>query len=233
MISIIVPTIWAYQPTLQYLNQIVGYDCIGEILIIDNRKENRPQSDLFSHTKVRILEQEKNIFVNPAWNLGAKEAKYDNLCFLSDDVIADPRVYFEADRFLSHETKDDHGLIATMIGWELHNQPKVSTGIIEISPQKEFTNNGESVGMHGAFALFFCHRNQYIPIPEELKILSGDAYLWNKMISMGRNHFIMYNFFFYSPWGISCSIVNDAEETKEIHMQDIMLYDKMKEAGEF
>lgn len=202
MLSIIIPTIWAYDPHIRYLEQIIGHDCIGEVLIIDNRKENRPKAQILSHPKIRILEQEKNIYVNPAWNLGVREAKYDNICFLSDDVIADSRVYYEADKFLTEKTQPNHGVLVTLIGWEPHNQPKVTDGIIQIVPHEK-----ANCGMHGAFALFFCHKKQYIEIPETFKVLSGDAFLWNKMVAMGREHHVMYNMFFYSPFGVSCGVV--------------------------
>lgn len=231
MLTVIIPTIWAYEPHTTYLEQIVGYDCIGEVLIIDNRKEKRPNASVLTHPKVRILEQEKNIYVNPAWNLGVKEAKYDNLCFLSDDVIADPRAFFEADKFLTEKTEPNHGVLATLIGWEPHNQPKVSDGIIKISSYHDMRNNDAPVGMHGAFALFFCHRNQYITIPDIFKILSGDAYLWNKMISMGRTHHVMYNFFFHSPFGVSCGVVFAEPDGLPYLSNDIENYKKFVEDG--
>jgi hypothetical protein len=231
MLTVIIPTIWAYEPHTKYLEQIIGHDCIGEVLIIDNRKENRPDAAVLKHPKVRILEQEKNIYVNPAWNLGVQEAKYDNLCFLSDDVIADSRVYFEADKFLTEKTEPNHGVLVTLIGWELHNQPKVSDGIIQISSYHSLRNDDKPVGMHGAFALFFCHKKQYIEIPEAFKILSGDAYLWNKMLAMGRMHYVMYNFFFHSPFGVSCAIVFNEKDGFPFIKNDIENYDNFVKNG--
>ena len=37
--------------------------------------------------KVQRLEQDNNIFVNPAWNLGVEQAKNENICICNDDVL--------------------------------------------------------------------------------------------------------------------------------------------------
>lgn len=206
MLSIVTPTIWAFKPFPRYLEQIIGYECIDEVLIIDNRKEERPPSEIFNHPKIRILEQEENIFVNPAWNLGAKEARNENICFLSDDVITDPRCFYEADKFLRINSPKETGLLCTLIGHELHNQPKVTTGEIVIEKCE-----GSNIGMHGAFALFFVHKSNYLTIPEEFKIIHGDAYLWNMMPNEKKHH-MLHNVFFYSPFGVSCAKVFNEKE---------------------
>lgn len=214
MLSVIVPTIWQYVPFVRYLEQIIGYECIDEVLIIDNRVEERPDSKILNHPKVRILAQEKNIFVNPAWNLGVRASKNENICFLSDDVIADPRVFYEADKFLSNTEKSETGVLCTLIGHKPHNQPTVSTGEIDIKPF------GNGIGMHGGFALFFIHKSNYPPIPEEFKILHGDAYLWN-VLSKNKKHYMIFNVFFHSPFGVSCSKVFDEDEGKQTLDQDL------------
>jgi hypothetical protein len=216
MLSIVTPTIWAYEPFTKYLEQIIGHDCIGEAIIIDNRVESRPEAKVLNHPKVRILPQEKNIFVNPAWNLGVKEAKYENICFLSDDVIADSRVFYEADKFLINEPDENMGLLCGLIGWEPHNQPKVSTGEITIEKMKDAQKR--DIGLHGAFALFFVRKSDYIEIPEQFKIIHGDAYLINVMnYKLKKNHYVFHNYFFHSPFGVSCEVAfNEPDGNKAL-----------------
>jgi len=224
MLSVIIPTMWRFKPFPRYLKQIIGQDCIGEVIIIDNDVNERPK-DFFSHPKIKLLEQEENIYVNPAWNLGAKTAQYSNLCFLSDDVIADGRIYFEADSFLNQHK--DIGMLVTLIGHEPHNQPKVSCGEIKISHQKELID----VGLHGAYSLFFMTKQSYIPIPEKLKVIHGDAYLHGKTVELKRKIYCMHDFFYYSPWNVTISSV--CKNGKEVLIEnDLAAWDKMIEVGE-
>lgn len=234
MLSIVTPTIWAYEPFTKYLEQIIGHDCIGEVIIIDNRVENRPKTEVLNHPKVRMLQQEKNIFVNPAWNLGVKEAKYENICFLSDDVIADSRVFFEADKFLTNCSDENLGLLCGLIGWELHNQPKVSTG--EITIEKMEDAQKRDIGLHGAFALFFVKKCDYIEIPDKFKIIHGDAYLFNVMrLKKKKTHYVMHNYFFHSPFGVSCGIAFNEPDGHKALQDDLSnwksFWDKFEQSG--
>ena len=69
MISVIVPTMWAYEPFLNFIGSIVELNCIGEIIIINNCVKDTPEHFALSHPKVKMKNMQQNIFVNPAWNL--------------------------------------------------------------------------------------------------------------------------------------------------------------------
>ena len=49
---------------------------VGEILVVNNASK----SLAVDAEKLRVLDQETNIFVNPAWNLGAQEASTTCCC---------------------------------------------------------------------------------------------------------------------------------------------------------
>lgn len=51
---------WKFKPFPRYLEQIIGQDCIGEVILIDNDTEARPK-DFFFHPKIKLFEQEENI----------------------------------------------------------------------------------------------------------------------------------------------------------------------------
>ncbi len=53
MLSVIIPTMWKFKPFPRYLEQIIGQDCIGEVILIDNDIEARPK-DFFSHPKIKL-----------------------------------------------------------------------------------------------------------------------------------------------------------------------------------
>lgn len=73
---------------IQQLNEMLtiynSLDSVGEILIIDNNGEKRPE---LNFEKVRIIGNGKNLYVNPSWKLGVRESKYDKVILANDDII--------------------------------------------------------------------------------------------------------------------------------------------------
>ena len=90
-VSIIIPTM---QKNLKIFNmlldQLVLDDLIGEIIIIDNSTKG------FDHKseKIKVIVPKKNLYVNPAWNLGVSEAKFNYVGILNDDLIF-PKNFFK------------------------------------------------------------------------------------------------------------------------------------------
>ena len=83
-VSAIIPTV---QKNLSVLLLLVSSLCedsvVDEILIINNI--NRP---LESHnSKLKILQQEKNLYVNASWNLGVESARNDIFLIINDDIL--------------------------------------------------------------------------------------------------------------------------------------------------
>ena len=85
--SVIIPTMWASKRINYMLSCMIEDDRVGEIIIIDNNPKERILR--VNSPKIIILEQKENIFVNPAWNLGVKNAKNENICIANDDILFD------------------------------------------------------------------------------------------------------------------------------------------------
>ena len=82
--SIIIPTL---QKKLDILNKLISTltkdENVGEIILIDNSlKGYKHQSE-----KLKVIQPKQNLYVNPAWNLGIKEAKYEYFGILNDDIL--------------------------------------------------------------------------------------------------------------------------------------------------
>ena len=75
MISVIMPTMWKSHRTIALLESLDKTHEVSEIIIVDNNVSSRPNG-LKSH-KFIFLNQQTNIFVNPAWNLGVQKSKED------------------------------------------------------------------------------------------------------------------------------------------------------------
>ena len=83
MITFIMPTLWRAR---EIYNSIDNFKKITnknvELILIDNKNSNFVDTD----PRITVIKCSKNIFVNPAWNLGVKLAKNEYICLLNDDI---------------------------------------------------------------------------------------------------------------------------------------------------
>lgn len=161
MFSVIIPTMWRSTRTRGMLVQLEGADVISEVIVIDNDVGRTP--DLSFSSKIKHIPQEENIYVNPAWNLGAKLAKEDFLCLLNDDISFDVQRVFSS--------------VNTILG-ELK-----CIGVDHFS----YGYSGEGIGVtrlpyeikwgEGWGCAIFLTKEDWVIIPDELKIWFGDNWI--------------------------------------------------------
>jgi hypothetical protein len=155
--SVIIPTMWKSERTLNLLEELNSCDLIEEIIIIDNCFYNRPQ---FNLKKCKLITQKNNIYVNPAWNLGVNLAKNNLIAICNDDIHFDVKSTFD---FISRNTS--------------------FLGCIGIHPQSyQAESDGFSLETgydtdKGWGCLMFCKKENWIEIPGNLKIGYGDDWL--------------------------------------------------------
>jgi hypothetical protein len=157
--SVIIPTMW-YSDKI-YRNLLNLNDCqeVGEIILIDNNTSLKP-SYLDSITKLVYLPQEKNLFVNPAWNLGVRTTQYQNLCISNDDIEFNTNIF----------------------QWMLNY---IDVGVTGMWTGNYYKENGDKpyerepiVGRPwGWGCLYFIHKDNWVEIDERLKIACGDDFL--------------------------------------------------------
>lgn len=159
MFSVVIPTMWRSMRLLGMLHRLYESDHVDEIIIIDNHKDLRFS---FHNKKVKLLEQSENIFVNPAWNLGVKESRNDNICILNDDVTFNVgEVFNAASRVLSDHPTSCLGVHP--VSYEGYND---SVKVAE----------GSAVGQ-GWGCCIFLRKENWVDIPEQLKIWFGDNWI--------------------------------------------------------
>ena len=77
------PTLWRAR---EIYNSIDNFKKVTnknvELILIDNKNSNFVDTD----PRITVIKCSKNIFVNPAWNLGVKLAKNEYICLLNDDI---------------------------------------------------------------------------------------------------------------------------------------------------
>ena len=73
--SVIIPTLQRAKELHELVEMCAAHPRVLEVLVINNA----PEPLVWDSPKVRVLQQAENIYVNPAWNLGAREARGEYL----------------------------------------------------------------------------------------------------------------------------------------------------------
>lgn len=137
---------------------------VDEIIIINNTEEDV----FFDEQKVKVLNMRKNIYVNPAWNLGRETANSCNTLILANDDI----VINDFDKMMSLVVNTKYNLIGAMV-----NNTSLKKDLFAVNRRIKFPRNH--------FGCFMIVR-KYHKIPKELLILCGDDYLYYKAKLVGR-----------------------------------------------
>ena len=187
MISYIVATMWRYEPFADFIKDLTQHHLIGEIIIIDNHPELRP-NNLVQHEKIKILTTGVNIFVNPAWNWGVAESKYDKLVIANDDLIFDMRVFNKIYDYIIPE----YGASGLSVrSNEMHNVD----GVIRIN---EWVPGSNTFGFP---MLMFIHKQSWTRIPANLNIYFGDNFIFDNSLWSNKKIHLISDIFYYSPYG--------------------------------
>ena len=155
--TIIIPTLWKSKKTFDALMEYERSKYVGEIILIDNKPSNK--IDLSSFSKIRYFPQEKNIFVNPAWNLGYSLSNH-KIIIANDDLIVK-----NIDNVLKKINEHDFDILGIDLK-EINNDKAIRINKIDKMP----FNQG-----YGCFMYI----KNYILIPEQMKIWYGDNMLFD------------------------------------------------------
>ena len=160
-ISVIIPTMYKSSLLKDLIKILNESDRVHEIILIDNA--NKKGAEFASLSKVKVLNQANNIYVNPSWNLGISNAESDCILICNDDLIFDTEILKKIPILL----KRNIGLI----GVSLHNAHSKSTLRVRIAKMR----------YDGYGTLMFLHKKNYKIIPDDLLVWSGDDYLFYAM----------------------------------------------------
>ena len=164
--TVVIPTLQLSPLLPELIRTYDAHPLVGEILVVNNA--STPLG--IEAGKLRVLDQGGNIFVNPAWNLGAREARCELLAISNDDIAID------ADLIDRAAARLDAGGVG-IIGGDLRPDGP-PTG------RPRFTRAYRRP--EGFGVLMFMATTSYAPIPDELKIWQGDDYLFHQQT--GHNY---------------------------------------------
>lgn len=151
-LSVVIPTLWLVDFFINNLESIHRSPLVEEIIIISNAN-NAP--NLSYLPKVKILQMPTNIGVNPAWNLGVKQANNEDILILNDDFTFDLNFLTEVIKF-----KDQYAMLAI-------NRDKSEKNLVDVTKRPD-----------GFGCAFYVNRKHYVVIPDNIKIYFGDDWLF-------------------------------------------------------
>ena len=185
-LTAVIPTLLKDEDMLKnLLDSLCRDNSVKEIIVINNTTEMFE----YSNPKVRILSQGKNLYVNPSWNLGVKEAKTEYVALINDDLIVPNNICTAILEKMDDnigiagidttgiiETKDaNNNIVIDANSVKLNNVKNISFKPITFRPQK-----------FGVFMLF--KKSNYVEIPDELKIFWGDDWIIHQARKLGKTN---------------------------------------------
>jgi hypothetical protein len=168
MLSVIIPTIWRSPYVLDLLNYLNETSIVGEIILIDN--DITKSKDTSHIRKLKVIRNSKNNFVNPSWNQGVAVSSYDNLCIANDDLILPRKVLELADSFISPDIN--------MVGLSPIVYDYIYDDINFIKEPDLITLQFTPKRLFGYGCCYFIHKDNWVDIPEDIKIQYGDDFLF-------------------------------------------------------
>jgi hypothetical protein len=170
MFTLIIPTMWKSKIFHKAIMEYKKTPKISEIIIINNDPNfNIPA--YFKHPKIKILTQTKNIYVNPAWNLGVSVSKNENIAIVNDDIFIEKMGWVLG-------VLEKHFKKYNLLGLDLTKSNKVDRVEIENLEGKKRPN--------GFGTCMVLQKKNYVTIPDEIKIWYGDDILYYTNKNRGK-----------------------------------------------
>jgi hypothetical protein len=159
--TIIIPSLFKIPRIYQTLVELSGCLYVDEIILLDNTQNQNP----INLPKVKHICEGKNTYVNPAWNKGVKLSSNDKLCILNDDIWFDWNLLGNISEWIT----EDRGMIG--MSPDNYSNPNPEFKLTQIEPSYKSQKGDRPLGFA---CCFFIHKNNWVDIPEEMKLWAGD-----------------------------------------------------------
>ena len=175
MFSVIIPTMWRVSEFLNDLRSLNECELVGEIILINNDIKMTPDSfSIQNYSKLIEIKTPKNMYVNPAWNLGVRCAKYNKIAIKNDDTFFD---YFKTLNVVEKELDTEDSVIGTYLQHD--------NNIIRNTHEKDIVFNEIPKRDIGFGCCIFLNKRSYIPINEKILIWYGDDFITESYTKRG------------------------------------------------
>lgn len=193
---------WKYAPFTKFLADLVDCEDVHDIIIIDNNPAERPATLAVELFKVRILVYPNNIRVNPAWNLGVQNSHTNNICIANDDIVFDLKIFKHVRDYMN---SPNMGVMGINPGLPQFDQIPLSTGTIDIRKydiQQTF----------GFGCLMFVRKDNWIPIPDDLKVYYGDNWIFETALVLKRDIYFISDMLFITPYAQTTKLFTNSDK---------------------
>lgn len=190
LFTFVIPTMWRYEPFTKFLRDLLDHELVHEVIIINNDSAKTPT--LPNHDKLRLIDNGRNIYVNPSWNQGVRLSKTENVVITNDDIIFDLRVL----KRVQEINDPNFGLACLCPGEAYYKQPPFKDGTIDIVPWTGWN-------LFGFGQLMFIKKSQHVNIPYQLQIYYGDDWILQNAIDNFRNVYAITNILHYTPFAVT------------------------------
>lgn len=168
--QLIIPTLWKPPGVVAVLHHYLEAEAVERLILIDNAPDQRPAGvPSAMASKLLLLPQASNIFVNPAWNLGIEQVRDPKaiVLILNDDILLPQAVLNQLARH-PWQPGDVLGLL-----------PAASTAASAFRLERLAYDRQRSIGQQqpGFGSALVMQRETYRTIPEDLQIWFGDDWL--------------------------------------------------------
>jgi len=176
-ISVVIPTLQKNKELLINLLSTLEQDkSVDEILLIDNSLQGLD----YTNSKLRTIIPNENMYVNPSWNFGVKEARNDIVALLNDDIT----ITSDFCSRVAEEINPNMGCV----GFNIDNIRVTHEIQQAIGGTKLCVEPSEYRGNHWGIAIFF-YKSSYLEIPNDLKIFCGDDWIFMQSKKYNRQNY--------------------------------------------
>ncbi len=160
--SVVIPTLWKSNRIGKLLFDLIKCEFVDEIILIDNAGKFFENFEALD--KVKLVQVEENMYVNPSWNLGVMVAKNNSIALVNDDINFNPNIF----GVITKEILSEYGIIGQS---EFNYKGKNSDEPI----LEKWTGKVRDWGW-GCLIMF--DKKNWIDIPENIKIWYGDDFIF-------------------------------------------------------
>lgn len=178
MITVIMPTLLMSDLTCfkQLINTLCNNKLIKEVIVVDNTLDGSFENKMGTFDKVVVIKNYKNIFVNPAWNIGVNWTMTKYYLILNDDIVITDEIINE-----SYKAMEENDKISILTVETKENKSYEDLEVINNSKNevkiKDLKNKRFGWFMMG-------RKSQWKNIPEGLNIYYGDDFIYK----LGRRY---------------------------------------------